>query len=422
MKFIFYYIENLLEFIYAYIIGCAFLSINYKSHRIYRCFAAIPLIFLFTLFSDKAPDEFSMTVISVLYTIILYVYVFRICMADAILLAESMFTLVLVFEGVLTIFINLCDIAITSVVFAAISNVSLVFLSFVLYKYVRLDTVFNYVMSANSYIKSLLIDIFIAGFAYMLLVKTNFDRQADYTILFILASYMISINVETIYYQKRNDRQAKELENYEKYLPIVEEMVGYIRLQQHDFNNHLQAIQMLPLTHTDYSSLKQAVMTYGGSAGLIPAHLDVLKLNMKLVAGFLISKSEECMLCKRNIKIEIKNYSLQTIVPEYKLIEIMGILVDNAIEASSEEQDIYIQINSVENQVHFYISNPGPELTPQLRGLFFTKGYSTKQYNKKQHGLGLYKLKKIADRYNGMIILDNKVKDGQMLVCFEVRI
>lgn len=343
-------------------------------------------------------------------------------MADAILLAESMFTLVLVFEGVLTIFINLCDIAITSVVFAAISNVSLVFLSFVLYKYVRLDTVFNYVMSANSYIKSLLIDIFIAGFAYMLLVKTNFDRKADYTILFILASYMISINVETIYYQKRNDRQAKELENYEKYLPIVEEMVGYIRLQQHDFNNHLQAIQMLPLTHTDYSSLKQAVMTYGGSAGLIPAHLDVLKLNMKLVAGFLISKSEECMLRKRNIQIEIKNYSLQTIVPEYKLIEIMGILVDNAIEASSEEQYIYIQINSVENQVHFYISNPGPELTPQLRGLFFTKGYSTKQYDKKQHGLGLYKLKKIADRYNGMIILDNKVTDGQMLVCFEVRI
>ena len=100
----------------------------------------------------------------------------------------------------------------------------------------------------------------------------------------------------------------------------------------------------------------------------------------------------------------------------------MGILVDNAIEASSEEQYIYIQINSVENQVHFYISNPGPELTPQLRGLFFTKGYSTKQYDKKQHGLGLYKLKKIADRYNGMIILDNKVKDGQMLVCFEVRI
>ena len=32
------------------------------------------------------------------------------------------------------------------------------------------------------------------------------------------------------------------------------------------------------------------------------------------------------------------------------------------------------------------------------------------------------KLKKIADSYNGMIILDNKVADGQMLVCFEVRI
>ena len=82
----------------------------------------------------------------------------------------------------------------------------LVFLAFFLYKYARLDVVFNYAMSVNLYIKSLLIDIFIAFFAYILLSRTNFDRQADYTILFILASYMISINVETIYYQKRNDQ------------------------------------------------------------------------------------------------------------------------------------------------------------------------------------------------------------------------
>ncbi len=197
MKFVFYYIENLLEFVYAYIIGCALLSVNYKSHRIYRCLAAIPLIFLFTLFSDKAPNDFCITIISILYTIILYVYVFRLCMSDAILLAASMFTLVLAFEGVLTIFIRLCGIVIDYVAFAAVSNISLVFLSFLLYKYVQIDTVFNYVMSANSYIKSLVIDIFIAFFAYVLLEKTNFDRQADYTILFILASYMISINKTT---------------------------------------------------------------------------------------------------------------------------------------------------------------------------------------------------------------------------------
>ncbi len=422
MKFAFYYIENLLEFVYAYIIGCTFMSVNYKSHIIYRCFAAIPLIFLFTLFSDKVPNEFYITIISILYTIILYVYVFRICMADAILLSAFMFTLVLIFDGMLTVFIKLCGMNVDYFVFTLVSNLMLVFLAFFLYKYARLDVVFNYAMSVNLYIKSLLIDIFIAFFAYILLARTNFDRQADYTILFMLASYMISINVETIYYQKRNDQQAKELENYEKYLPIVEEMVSYIRLQQHDFNNHLQTIQMLPLTHTDYNSLKQAVMSYGCSAGLVPASLEVLKLNMKLVAGFLISKSEECMLRKRNIKIDIKNYSLQTILPEYKLIEVMGILLDNAIEATSEDQDIYVNINSLENQVHFYISNPGPELTPQLRNLFFTKGYSTKQHEKQQHGIGLYKLKKIADSYNGMIILDNKISDGQMLVCFEVRI
>ena len=45
-----------------------------------------------------------------------------------------------------------------------------------------------------------------------------------------------------------------------------------------------------------------------------------------------------------------------------------------------------------------------------------------RQHDKGQHGLGLYKLKKIADSYNGMIILDNKISDGKQLVCFEVRV
>lgn len=422
MTFIFYYIENLLQFVYAYVMGCAFMSVNCKSHRTYRCVAAIPLIFLFTLFAEKEGYEFYTNIICFLYTVILYVYVFRICMADAILLSAMMFALLLVSGEILTIIFSVAGITVDYIAFSLTNNLLLLVLALVLYKYVPLNLVYSYIMTSNLYIKSLEVDVCIALFVFILLSGTNFGRNADYTILFIFVSYMISINVETIYYQKWMDRQAKELESYEKYLPIVEEMIGYIRLQQHDFNNHLQAMQMLPLTHTDYNSLSQAIMSYSGEAGLIPAHLEVLKLNMKLVAGFLISKSEECTLHKKNFEIDIKNYSLQTVVPEYTLIEIMGILIDNAIEACSEEQNIYVQIDSKENKVHFYISNPGPELTPELRSLFFTRGYTTKQHDKGRHGLGLYKLKKIADGYKGMIILDNKIEDGQQLVCFEVRV
>lgn len=422
MTFIFYYIENLLQFVYAYVMGCAFMSVNCKSHRTYRCVAAIPLIFLFTLFAEKEGYEFYTNIICFLYTVILYVYVFRICMADAILLSAMMFALLLVSGEILIIIFSVAGITVDYIAFSLTNNLLLLVLALVLYKYVPLNLVYSYIMTSNLYIKSLEVDVCIALFVFILLSGTNFGRHADYTILFIFVSYMISINVETIYYQKWTDRQAKELESYEKYLPIVEEMIGYIRLQQHDFNNHLQAMQMLPLTHTDYNSLSQAIMSYSGEAGLIPAHLEVLKLNMKLVAGFLISKSEECTLHKKNFEIDIKNYSLQTVVPEYTLIEIMGILIDNAIEACSEEQNIYVQIDSKENKVHFYISNPGPELTPELRSLFFTRGYTTKQHDKGRHGLGLYKLKKIADGYKGMIILDNKIEDGQQLVCFEVRV
>lgn len=257
MKFALYYIENLLEFVYAYIIGCTFMSVNYKSHRAYRCIAAVPLIFLFTLFARDQPYGFCITLICILYTVILYIYVFHICMADAILLAAMMFSLVLVFEGILAIILSALGISIRYIAFQLISNILLLAVSLLLYKYVPLNIVYVHIMPSNLYIKSLAVDICIALFAFMLLSKTNFSREADYTILFIFASFMISINVETIYYQKQTNRQAKELESYGKYLPIVEEMISYIRLQQHDFNNHLQAIQMLPLTHTDYKLFKR---------------------------------------------------------------------------------------------------------------------------------------------------------------------
>ena len=66
------------------------------------------------------------------------------------------------------------------------------------------------------------------------------------------------------------------------------------------------------------------------------------------------------------------------------------------------------------------VRNHGPLLTPELRENFFKKDYTTKTTNQKNHGLGLYSLKRIVDFYDGQITLYNENDYEGYLVCFEI--
>ena len=51
------------------------------------------------------------------------------------------------------------------------------------------------------------------------------------------------------------------------------------------------------------------------------------------------------------LSISIQNFALQTIVPEYELLEMTGILLDNAIEATAESEIIKVSIDSYQAKV-----------------------------------------------------------------------
>lgn len=245
---------------------------------------------------------------------------------------------------------------------------------------------------------------------------------ADVIPLFFLILVVFLINIDIFRRHKHYDIQKRELESYKQYLPLLEDMIDKICIRQHDFNNHLQTLHMLPLTYTDYDSLKKALFSYEAKINAKEEQIPLLKLNKKLVAGFLICKMATCEKQKKTLQVEILNYCLQCDIPESTLIELLGILIDNAIEASPEGETIYLQINSKENQVRFIVKNIGTELTPQLRTLFFQKGYTTKESSDSRRGLGLYKLKQIADTNHGIIILDNELLDDKQMISFELRI
>ena len=54
----------------------------------------------------------------------------------------------------------------------------------------------------------------------------------------------------------------KMLSTYEKYFPVINELMNELRSKQHDFDNHIQAINMITITSTDYNSIVNSMNNY----------------------------------------------------------------------------------------------------------------------------------------------------------------
>ena len=86
-------------------------------------------------------------------------------------------------------------------------------------------------------------------------------------------------------------------------------------------------------------------------------------------------------------------------MPENEIIRILGILIDNALEAVDAPGSATLSLDSSQNQIIISTMNKGPVLSSDLRRNMFTYGYTTKTIDKQHHGYGLPNMKKLVDEY-----------------------
>lgn len=118
---------------------------------------------------------------------------------------------------------------------------------------------------------------------------------------------------------------------------------------------------------------------------------------------------------KENIKVELEikmNFTKINIKP-YELAKILGILLDNAIEATRkcEEKNIFLSFLADKNKDIVKISNTYDNTKQIDINKIFIKGYSTKQKNT---GLGLWEIKQILLKHNNLDLYTNK--EGNLFV------
>lgn len=211
--------------------------------------------------------------------------------------------------------------------------------------------------------------------------------------------------------RSESEKRKMQLELNRIYYEAYEGLIQSIRERQHDFKNHLNALEGMIYSIDNYDELVLEQKKYLQSimGELEPSRLLTLIEN-PLIAGFLnykVSKAQEmgittryhCVLQKRDMGI-----------PEFKLIEMMGILLDNAIEELSSEsiadRVLVIELMVEDNIMKFAVSNSYENNNNLDVSKIFENGYSSKGNGR---GIGLSKLKHMMKDNNGEIAVSQEV-------------
>lgn len=264
-----------------------------------------------------------------------------------------------------------------------------------------------------------------------------YQMKKDGTILkeaYIQMVYFILIFLFVIYeWQKsRLDAEKKkaQLEMNRLYFDAYDRLILLVRQRQHDMKSHIGAIRSMIYTTDNYAELVAKQEEYCDY--IIEENEKnrlVLSVKNPLIAGFLYSKLQEAD--SRDITIDycINMPKESLVLPEYELIEMAGILLDNAMDALEkfplqttekvQEKKIRFAIEETEEGLVLTTANTSDYYAEDMTAQFFETGYSSKG---KDRGIGLAKLKRMVSGRKGSIIVSNEFYDDSNYLTFTIEL
>lgn len=202
-----------------------------------------------------------------------------------------------------------------------------------------------------------------------------------------------------------------------EYSDVYGEVLQQIRERQHKFTNQLNAIYALHQIYKTYDELveKQAEKTDELRKYIMPNNVIILR--NPIVIAHVYQKI--CEAADQEIPLEtVFDCDIGELdIPDIYLVEMIGTLFDNAMEnilSESEEGKpkgrMYLGITRKEDKIAIAVENEHDYIPFSVWGQFFERGYSTKGEGR---GLGLHHLKRLIDKYDGEILVENKQHLGR---------
>lgn len=274
----------------------------------------------------------------------------------------------------------------------------------------------------NRIFKLILINLVIVSFCLLLISWLNFDFfLVNILISLIVLLIVIVINSLVLFAQHLRNNELKTINMYERQVGAIEELVYSMRKKQHEYDNYVQALKscLYNIKEANYFEARHVLNRYLTDIEDETKLIGLLKISNIILGGFIYSKIQEAEKKQIHIIHSIDNYNFYTNLEDYELIAIVGILVDNAIEASRIGDMIYFNIFSEGEYNVIQVLNKFHKVVPEDTKLMMKSGFTTK--GSASRGFGLSNLKQILKKNNGELLSKNIEIDNINYISFSAK-
>ena len=379
-----------------------FVLTYYFSYYIFNFF--IILLIIFPIFAILKRKNVKFNLFNLIFTILYTTALFK--------TSELLVTLVYTILKI-TLWINIMD----KVVFSILTFI-----------FVKLFTINlnNFTKQQNSVIYNLLlfISVFILVFYNFLSINSVMESNniplyymsiSVITFFFILFILISSSLLKNLHIKIEVEAEKQKLEQQKKYIESLEKNNNEIRKFKHDFNNIILGLEGY-ITSNEVNNIKLRDYFYNNIKNLntkieldniVLSHLNNIKVPSikNLLTNKIISAQNNDFKVNISVEDEIDNFY----VNEMQLSRILGIFLDNSLEAGLELDNnrfIELIILKANKTIVIQITNTFKNTNLDIDKIN-ESGYSTKGENR---GIGLSSANDIISKHN--MILNTRIEDN----------
>lgn len=247
-------------------------------------------------------------------------------------------------------------------------------------------------------------------------------NEENYVQVIYFSVLLVSIILEWQKARREYEKEIAKRELNKLYFSAYEELIELVRDKQHDMKNHINAIYSMIYTIDNYDKLVERQKKYCQIVLDSCSETNILiSVKNPLIAGFIYKRMQDAKCKGIEVLCKINEMKEELSIPEYEIIDMLGVLLDNAIEALAEESSatkkIIIEYSYDSEWESLTIANSSREYSEQEISQFFIRGYSSKDKNR---GIGLDKVRRKLKEMGGGINVVNRIVEEENFLRFTI--